>query len=257
MPARVLQQIRSAIHPDGCMHTPYGATEALPIASIESRTVLEETSVLTSSGAGTCVGHRFSGIRWKVIRITDDPIQTIDQSIPVADGEIGELMVSGDVISKTYMTRTDQNAMHKVDDSGTVWHRMGDVGYLDKQDRFWFCGRKSHRVTTRHGTLHTETIEAVANTHPAIYRSALVGIGPTNSQTATLILEPWSRTANVPRLTKKQIIAQVRTLLDSNERAKSVERIVIYPKKLPTDIRHNSKIFREKLAEWANKTLEL
>jgi hypothetical protein len=70
-------------------------------------------------------------------------------------------------------------------------------------------------------------------------------------------LEPWSRTANVPRLTKKQIIAQVRTLLDSNERAKSVERIVIYPKKLPTDIRHNSKIFREKLAEWANKTLEL
>jgi acyl-CoA synthetase (AMP-forming)/AMP-acid ligase II len=239
------------------MHTPYGATEALPVASIESRTVLEETSALTSSGAGTCVGQRFSGIRWKVIRITDDPIQTIDQSIPVADGEIGELMVSGDVISKTYMTRTDQNAMHKVDDCGTVWHRMGDVGYLDEQDRFWFCGRKSQRVTTKHGTLHTETIEAVANTHPAVYRSALVGVGPAKSETATLILEPWSRASKRHRLSKQQILQQVRALLDSNQRAKNVERIVIYPKKLPTDIRHNSKIFREKLAEWANKTLEL
>lgn len=256
VPARVLQQIRSAIHPEGCMHTPYGATEALPIASIESRTILEETSALTYSGAGTCVGHRFSGIRWKVIRITDDPIQTIEQSIPVAEREIGELMVSGDVISKTYMTRTDQNAMHKVDDSGTLWHRMGDVGYLDEQDRFWFCGRKSQRVTTKHLTLHTETIEAVANTHPAIYRSALVGVGPAESQTATLILEPWSRASKRHRLSKQQILQQVRALLDSNQRAKNVERIVIYPRKLPTDIRHNSKIFREKLAEWASQHVQ-
>lgn len=253
VPARVLKQIRSAIHPDGCVHTPYGATEALPIASIESRTVLEETSALTSSGAGTCVGHRFSGIRWKVIRITDDPIPTMEQAIPIAEREIGELMVCGDVISKSYVTRTDQNAMHKVDDSGTVWHRMGDVGYLDEQDRFWFCGRKSQRVTTKHGTLHTETIEAVVNTHPAIYRSALVGVGQANEQSPTIILEPWPRSKITSKISKAQIINQVRQLLDSNERSRSVERVVVYPKKLPTDIRHNSKIFREKLTEWANK----
>jgi len=256
VPSRVLKQVRAAIHPDGQMHTPYGATEALPIASIESRTVLEETAALTSVGAGTCVGHRFSGIRWKVIRITDDPIQGIEQVSQVAEREIGELIVCGDVVSKTYMTRTDQNAMHKVLDSGTVWHRMGDVGYLDEQDRFWFCGRKSHRVTTKHGTLHTETIEAIANTHPSIYRSALVGVGPSKQQSATIILEPWSRSTKVTQLSKKQIIAQVRMLLDTNERAKRVERIVVYPKKLPTDIRHNSKIFREKLTEWANRTLK-
>jgi len=36
--------------------------------------------------------------------------------------------------------------------------------------------------------------------------------------------------------------------------SKEVQRVVVYPKKLPTDIRHNSKIFREKLTDWANKT---
>lgn len=252
VPSRVLTQMRAAMHPDGHMHTPYGATEALPIASIESRTVLEETALQTNSGAGTCVGKRFSGIQWRVICITDEPLYSMDQTNLASDGEIGELMVSGDVISRTYLTRTDQNALHKVPDSaGVIWHRMGDVGYLDEQDRFWFCGRKSHRVTTAQGSLHTEIIEAIANTHPAIYRSALVGIGPKNQQTPVLILEPWGRSAGKPKLPKNEMIAQVRTLLDSNEKSKVVERVVVYPQKLPTDIRHNSKIFREKLANWA------
>ena len=28
---------------------------------------------------------------------------------------------------------------------------MGDLGYRDAQGRIWFCGRKSHRVTTAEG----------------------------------------------------------------------------------------------------------
>ena len=61
------------------------------------------------------------------------------------------------------------------------WHRMGDVGYLDEQGRFWYCGRKSQRVETRDGPLFTECVEAVFNTHPDVRRSALVGVGPTRT----------------------------------------------------------------------------
>jgi acyl-CoA synthetase (AMP-forming)/AMP-acid ligase II len=249
VPPRVLEQMRSAMHPEGCMYTPYGATEALPIASIESRTVLEETAPRTREGAGTCVGNRFSGIRWRVIEIHDGPLHDISETRPLSNGNIGELMVAGDVVSRAYVTRVDQNALHKVADGDRIWHRMGDVGYLDDQDRFWFCGRKSHRVVTPGRTLHTEMVEAIANTHPEIYRSALVGTGISPNQIPLLIVEPWPG----HRSAKQQLEQAVVGLLASHTVSQSVKQVAIYPKKLPTDIRHNSKIFREKLTVWANQ----
>jgi acyl-CoA synthetase (AMP-forming)/AMP-acid ligase II len=247
VPPRVLQSIRSVMHPDGKMYTPYGATEALPIASIESRDVLGETAAKTANGAGTCVGSRFPSMEWRVIRITDSPMQQIGETESLPKGEIGELVVSGPVVSTRYVTRVDQNAIHKLSDGDRVWHRMGDVGYLDSQDRFWFCGRKSHRVTTAHGTLHTEQVEAIVNSHPTIYRSALVGTGQAPNQKPLVILEPWQKSA-----TPKQLEKEIADKLKSYALTKNIANTVVYPKKLPTDIRHNSKIFREQLTRWAN-----
>ncbi|MFO0952264.1 MAG: hypothetical protein U0835_14160 [Isosphaeraceae bacterium] len=73
---------------------------------------------------------------------------------------------------------------------------MGDVGYRDEQGRFWFCGRKSHRVTAASGVLYTIPCEAVFNTHPEVNRTALVGVGPAGSAKPVLV-EPaeWPSTA--------------------------------------------------------------
>jgi acyl-CoA synthetase (AMP-forming)/AMP-acid ligase II len=250
VPPNVMQRMRNAIHPDAMFFTPYGATEALPIASIESRTVLGETAAATRAGGGTCVGNRFPSIEWRVIKITDSPLTNIDETESLPPGEIGELVVTGPVISERYVTRTDQNALHKLNDGGRVWHRMGDVGYLDSQDRFWFCGRKSHRVQTKLGTIFTETIEGIANTHPEIYRSALVGTGSAPEQTPLVILEPVSRPSASQ---EQQVVREVQSILASNPASKNIDKVVVYPTKLPTDIRHNSKIFREQLTEWANQ----
>lgn len=250
VPPNVMQRMRNAIHPDALFYTPYGATEALPIASIESRTVLGETAAVTRQGGGTCVGNRFPSIEWKVIKISDSPLSRLEETESVGTGEIGELVVTGPVISERYVTRAEQNALHKLDDRGRVWHRMGDVGYLDSQDRFWFCGRKSHRVQTKSGTLFTEPIEGIANTHPKIYRSALVGTGTAPLQNPLLILEPTVKESSAR---VQQLVQEVRSILASHSVSQSVENVVVYPTKLPTDIRHNSKIFREKLTDWANQ----
>lgn len=249
---RILRWMRSAIHEDGQIHTPYGATEALPIASIESREVINETAAQAEQGHGTCVGHRFSGIEWRVIQIDDGPLHVIEQSHELPIGQIGELMVSGPVVSTEYVTRKDQNAFHKIVDGERIWHRMGDVGYFDKQQRFWYCGRKSHRVTTNRETLYTEPCEAVINTHPSIYRSALVGVGVKDKQQPVCIIEPWSQKR--PRKHSEQeriLLEEIRQLGQQNSTTASIDRFYIYPKKLPTDIRHNSKIFREQLRAWA------
>jgi acyl-CoA synthetase (AMP-forming)/AMP-acid ligase II len=141
VPIHVLRRMKDCIHPDGDMHTPYGATEALPVASIAASEVLQETARMTDVGAGVCVGRRFAGVRWKVIRITDSPIRSIDDVEEMPDGEIGELIVQGPQVTREYVTRVDANPKAKIADPAGVWHRMGDSGYFDSVGRFWFCGR--------------------------------------------------------------------------------------------------------------------
>jgi acyl-CoA synthetase (AMP-forming)/AMP-acid ligase II len=258
VPSRVLEHMRSAIHESGQMFTPYGATEALPIASIESREVLQETAQRTRQGFGTCVGKRFAQVRWKVIQITDLPIQSIDQACEVEPGQIGELMVCSPSVTHRYVTRTDQNQLHKVlgqDPSGNpeIWHRMGDVGYLDNADRFWFCGRKSHRIKTPRGPVFTEPIEAVVNTHPSVYRSALVPYGDAEGQKPVVIVEPWPEHRKNMKANFDSYKHQWLALLSAHHPGVNIETFKIYPGRLPTDIRHNSKIFREQLAQWLKK----
>ncbi len=256
IPPYVLELVRNAIAEDGCMFTPYGATEALPIASIESREVLGETAAKCRQGAGTCVGMKFSGIEWQVIAIDDGPLEHIDQVQPLRAGEIGELMVTGDVVTHRYVTRVEQNALHKVRDGERLWHRMGDVGYLDEQGRFWCCGRKSHRVRTARGAMFTEPCEAIFNTHKSVHRAALVGVGEVGSQQPVIIAEPWPEHAPENAAEQSELECQLRAVGSGHELTQSIEQVFIYPKRLPTDIRHNSKIFREQLAPWAAEQLK-
>jgi acyl-CoA synthetase (AMP-forming)/AMP-acid ligase II len=262
VPPHVLERIKAAIHPAGDVHTPYGATEALPIASIAASEVLAETAAQSRLGKGTCVGRRFGGMEWRVIRITDEPLATIDQTDELSTGEIGELIVRGPVVTREYVTRTEANALHKIRDGETFWHRMGDVGYLDASateahtERFWFCGRKSHRVLTESGTLYTIPCEAIFNQHPRVYRSALVGVGPRGQQRPVLIVEPWPDQRPRNHADETALLSELAALAQSTRHTSGIGDFFILPG-LPVDIRHNAKIFREQLAGWAAKRLRL
>jgi acyl-CoA synthetase (AMP-forming)/AMP-acid ligase II len=253
VPPRVLEQLRAALPPEAQVFTPYGATEALPVASIESRQVLEETAAATQQGAGTCVGSPFPGIAWQVIAIDDGPLNDIGDCQVIGHGEIGELMVAGPVVTRQYVTREDQNPLHKVRQGDRIWHRMGDVGYLDSLNRFWYCGRKSQRVKAASGTLFTEPCEAVINTHPAVYRAALVGPSDVGLGRVRpmLVVEPWADRRPRGEGAKRQLEQELLQLVQAHRVTRTVERVLVYPKRLPTDIRHNAKIFREQLQVWA------
>jgi acyl-CoA synthetase (AMP-forming)/AMP-acid ligase II len=252
--ADVLARMKAAIHPEGDVFTPYGASEALPVASISATDVLRETAAKTREGAGVCVGRRFPGIAWKIIRITDAPIPTLDRAEELPPGQIGELVVSGDVVTREYFNRPQANALAKIDDAGRVWHRMGDVGYLDGQQRFWFCGRMSHRVVTADAALFTIPCEAIVNEHPHVFRSALVGIGPPGRQEAVLIVEPHAESLPRTEAARQKLLDEVRDLAHSSPLTRSVRHFLIHPS-FPVDVRHNAKIFREKLSLWAQSQL--
>jgi acyl-coenzyme A synthetase/AMP-(fatty) acid ligase len=91
------------------------------------------------------------------------------------------------------VTHAEETRMHKIPAGETFWHRMGDVGYLDSDNRFWFCGRKTHRIQLTDKTLYSIPLEAIINQHPTVFRSALVGVKVDNKMAAVIVVQRWPR----------------------------------------------------------------
>lgn len=250
VPAKELQRFSRLLPPGAQVFTPYGATECLPVSSIGSDEILGETRQQTDLGSGVCVGRPVPGLTVKIIRITDDPIPAWDAGLELKPGEIGEIAVQGPHVTRSYYRREEATALAKIpgDARGGFYHRMGDLGYMDARGRIWFCGRKSHRVVTPQGTFFTIPCEAIFNTHPAVFRSALVGVkrGEGIEPVICVELEPEAH------VDLASLVAELRELAAKHAHTKPIRHFLVHPG-FPVDIRHNAKIFREKLAVWASR----
>ena len=234
--------------------TPYGATEALPIANISGSEVLSSTAQDSLAGKGTCVGRPFPGVTIKVIPIHDNIYENFCDSMALEPNQIGEVCVNGPMVTEEYYNRSDATSLAKMKSNKGTWHRMGDLGYIDDQGRLWFCGRKSHRVTSSEGVFFPVPIESVFNQHQLIRRSALVGVGPYGNQKMILILEPNHKNLLRDKTMQKEVILELLELASPYDSASKVSNF-LWHECLPTDIRHNAKIFREKLAQWAEQQI--
>lgn len=231
-------------------YTPYGATEALPVANISGREILESTGVASRHGKGTCVGRPFPGVQLRIIGIDDEPISSFSEELSLEPFEIGEVCVNGPMVTEEYFKNPQATKVAKMNSPQGTWHRMGDLGYLDGDGRLWFCGRKAHRVNCAEGEFYPVPIESIFNQHKEIRRSALVGLGQRGSQNMVLILEPRSSNLLNDPKAQNRVISELIEMAKSFPQACQVKRF-LWHSELPTDIRHNAKIFREKLALWA------
>src|SRR5262249_39112570 len=160
VPVDVLARMTGTLVAAGAeMHTPYGATEALPVSSITATEVPTRTAEMTRHGAGTCVGPAFPTIPLQIIDIVDGAIPAPAEAGELPAGQIGEIIVQGPVVTREYFRKPEATAAAKIPDGERFWHRMGDVGYLDDSGSLWFCGRKSHIVDTADGRMFTDCVE--------------------------------------------------------------------------------------------------
>jgi acyl-CoA synthetase (AMP-forming)/AMP-acid ligase II len=249
VPGSLLERFDRILSPEALIHTPYGATEALPVAAISHREVVDETWKHTCEGKGTCVGKTVDGLTLKIIKITDEAIGEWDVSMELPKGSIGEVVVQGPWVTQQYFNLDNATRLSKIQDGEKYWHRMGDVGYLDENNRLWFCGRKSHRVQTKDGTLFTIPCEAIFNTHEQVKRSALVGVGPAENQTPVIVIEAEGT------IDEKKLTEELLTLGASHAITRSIRQVLYHPA-FPVDIRHNAKIGREQLANWTENQIE-
>ena len=249
VPWQAIQRFAALLAEGVQIHTPYGATEALPVCSIGSDEILRETRLRTAEGVGVCVGRPVEGMTVKIIRISDGPIPTWSDDLELPTGDIGEIGVQGSVVTASYWNRPESTALAKIADPihGGFYHRMGDLGYVDASGRIWFCGRKSQRVITKDGTLFTIPCEGVFNAHPAVSRTALVGRSRDGVVEPVLCVE---REKDVLTPGDEGLRRQLLDLGARHAHTRSIRTILFHPS-FPVDIRHNAKIFREKLAVWA------
>jgi acyl-CoA synthetase (AMP-forming)/AMP-acid ligase II len=237
------------------IHTPYGATESLPVASVSSSTILGGTGERTAMGQGTCVGAIAPETEVRIIGITDEAIEAWSEELLVEPGGIGEVCVKGPQVSREYKERPDANKTSKIQDpEGGFWHRMGDIGYFDDQDRLWFCGRKSHRVRCSDGVeLYPVRLEGVFNEHPAVRRSAVVGV----EGQPILVVELGARDVEGDVETRRRKIRQeLLAMAAANPETERIQTLFFHDG-FPVDRRHNAKIHRPELAVWAARRLKL
>jgi acyl-CoA synthetase (AMP-forming)/AMP-acid ligase II len=233
VPLKLVRAVRAVLPHDADVHTPYGATEALPVASISGREV-EACSARVLAGAGTCVGAPASTIELRIVPIRGGTILSIDSEPPVPTGEVGEICVRGGVVTRSYHHREDATVASKIGEGDSTWHRMGDLGYLDDLGRLWFCGRKEEVVFTARGPIFTDQVECRFSGEARFPRVALVGVGPRGGAQPVLVLE------GAPDESLREEAARISGIAD-----------VRFHPRFPVDRRHNAKIHRLDLAKWA------
>jgi olefin beta-lactone synthetase len=125
------------------------------------------------------------------------------------------------------------------------WHRSGDVGHLDADGRLWIEGRLAHLITTASGVVTPVGVEQRVEDIEHVAMAAAVGVGPPGTQQVVVVV------ATDPAPGRPQLAPL--TLIDRVGRSVAgvdVAAVIAVPA-LPVDIRHQSKIDRERVAREA------
>ncbi|WP_394685259.1 alpha/beta fold hydrolase [uncultured Microbacterium sp.] len=227
-----------ALMPNAVAHTPYGMTECLLVADVTLPEIEQ-----ARGDRGVCVGRPLGTGQ---VRISAVDAEGRASGEPLTDaGVTGEVVISAPHLKRGYfrLYLTDREARRGLPDR---WHRTGDVGHLDADGRLWIEGRLPHVITTADGPVTPVGIEQDVESVPAVDRAAAVGVGPVGRQVVVTVVEAGARR---PGLASPDLTEKVRAATSQRLAA-----VLVVPT-LPTDIRHNSKIDRSRLARWAERVL--
>ncbi|MGC0249598.1 alpha/beta fold hydrolase [Pseudactinotalea sp. Z1748] len=244
------------IMPNASARTPYGMTEVLPLTDIDltglQAAAGDEAAGVAGAGGGSCVGHPVPGAQARIIPLDDAGAATGDAT--TAPGITGEVLVTAAHLKRTYDQLWATQAA-SADHAG--WHRTGDVGHLDARGRLWIEGRLAHIIRTAGGVVTPVAIEHAAQQIRGVQRAAAVGVGPAGTQHVVVVLEtdpqidrhagasPALATPGLTRIVRQAVRARC---------GLTVAAVLRVPE-LPTDVRHNTKVDRARLAQWAERAL--
>jgi acyl-CoA synthetase (AMP-forming)/AMP-acid ligase II len=251
VPLALVESFRALLGPGGEVHTPYGATECLPVSSASGAELLGLRASI-EGGGGSCVGRAAPGVALALAPVHDDPIERASEGLFLPRGEQGEICVRGPAVTRAYFEDERADRLSKIQDGTGAWHRTGDVGWIDDQGRLWIVGRKAHRIETRDRTYHPVPVENVCDLHPRVAHSALVGAGPHGSEEPVLFVEPVPGAFPRTRAARERFARELAELRAARLRPIGPNAVpaiarTVFRRSFPVDARHNAKIRREEL----------
>lgn len=227
--------------PQAHIFVPYASTEVImPISNIG----LDEMSRLSANGVaqgkGIPLGIAAEDMDIRIIRHDAQTRSPFTASEFLGPGEIGEIVVSGPRVTLEYFKRPALNAEVKLreGESNKLWHKMGDVGYIDESGMAWFLCRKKYVYSTKSGNVYPDQMEQFYNHHLGIYESSVI-FDSRKEQVVLIIPQAFFKPGQDE---------SVRNLALSG--GFPIPVVKYYPGRLPSDPRHNSKIDRDRLLEW-------
>ncbi len=231
VPKSLLKRLAQLI-PSASIRTPYGMTEALPLSEISLLEILNSVE-----DQGVLVGKGLPGVDIRIAPWNAPDHLTIDPEV------MGEIVVRAPHMKNSY----DNLAFtERTSTQFAGWHRTGDVGHLGADGSLWIEGRKSHVIATHMGVVTPVPVEQRVESLDFVRQAACVGVGPKDGSVVVIV---YIESGQVPKLSPLQREDQVRAVA-------GVPIAAILPVKLlPTDIRHNAKLNREEISQWANKKL--
>ncbi|RLP68888.1 alpha/beta fold hydrolase [Mycetocola manganoxydans] len=235
----------SALMPSATAHTPYGMTEGLLMTDITLDGIRDAA---TQDGAGgVCVGTPSGPTRVRISPLDDNGHATGE--LTDAASVTGEILVSAPHVEDHYdRLWLTHRASRLGGIPGERWHRTGDVGHLDEVGRLWVEGRMPHVLVTADGVVTPVQPELQAQSVFEVARAAIVGVGPRGLQQVVAVVETTNPARRVS-LASPELAEAIRDAVDV-----PLAAVLVVPR-LPTDIRHNSKINRSALSTWADGIL--
>lgn len=243
VPASLLETVRRIL-PEAESHTPYGMTEALPVTDVSLGEILD-----AGAGEGVCVGRPLSSVEVAVSPLS--ALGTADAPLTTDPDRTGEICVRAGHVKDRYdaLWMTEQASSRN-----PGWHRTGDVGHLDTQGRLWVEGRLPHVVSTPRGVVTPVGVEQRVERLQAVRAAAAVGVGPPGAQVVAVVVVPADAASGLRRRSRMR---PADTALSDAVRAAAGTDVaaVLTTTRLPLDIRHASKVDRQKVAAHAARIL--
>lgn len=97
-----------------------------------------------------------------------------DYDRPVADGQVGEIVVKGPMVFQGYWHLPEDNAYT----FRGGWHHTGDQGRFDEDGFLWYAGRKAEKELIKPGgeNVYPAEVEKTIMEHPAIAATVVIGV---------------------------------------------------------------------------------
>lgn len=223
----------------------YGSTEAEPMAHIEGREMLKETPTTDPEivEEGVNVGHISEDIDYKFIRIHDGPVELQGNewsSFEVTRGEVGEFICTGDHVCRDYYNNPGAFKSTKIlDPQNRVWHRTGDLAYMDADKNLWIVGRTNNAIVRADKYYFPVRAEVLLKRFAFVARGAFLGIPDAELGEATYAVLELKGDINPTAFDFEVARKEIHRVFGKNKIP--VDQIK-FVKSIPMDPRHHSKV---------------